>query len=91
MTNGAGIAMNYRINPEKLRESWILCFLLGVVMLNYPFLHIFNKTATYFNIPVLILYFFIGWPVSIAVIYFFSQTIDTDENSDDLNDQKEDA
>lgn len=63
-------------NTARLRESWILCFLLGIVMLNYPFLHIFNKTASYFGIPVLILYFFIGWPISIAVIYFFSRIID---------------
>lgn len=64
----------------KLRESWILCFLLGVVMLNYPFLHIFNKTTSYFGIPTLILYFFVGWPLSIAVIYFFSRIIDSPDN-----------
>ena len=64
------------VNPVKLKESWILCFILGIVMLNYPFLHIFNKTASYFGIPVLILYFFIGWPISIAVIYLFSKSID---------------
>ena len=64
------------VNPVKLKESWILCFILGIVMLNYPFLHIFNKTASYFDIPVLILYFFIGWPISIAVIYLFSKSID---------------
>ena len=63
----------------KLKESWILCFLLGVVMLNYPFLHIFNKTTVYLGIPTLILYFFIGWPISIAVIFLFSRIIDNPE------------
>ena len=71
-----------KYDVEKLKESWILCFLLGIVMLNYPFLHIFNKTASYFGIPLLILYFFIGWPLSIAVIYFFSRTIDTGNDTD---------
>jgi len=69
----------------KLRESWILCFLLGVVMLNYPFLHIFNKTSTHFGIPALILYLFIGWPVSICVIYLFSRII---ANPDSSNQEK---
>ncbi|PLX99888.1 MAG: hypothetical protein C0623_08235 [Desulfuromonas sp.] len=64
----------------KLREIWILCFLLGVVMLNYPFLHIFNKTTFYFGIPILILYFFIGWPISIGVIYLFSRIIEAPEH-----------
>lgn len=63
-------------NPAKLRESWIICFLLGMVMLNYPFLHIFNKTSAYFGVPLLILYIFIGWPISIGVIYLFSRIID---------------
>ncbi len=69
-----------KMNSTKLKESWILCFILGIVMLNYPFLHIFNKTASYFGIPVLILYFFIGWPVSIAVIFLFAKSIDSAES-----------
>ncbi len=78
-------------NSEKLRDSWVLCFVLGFVMLNYPFLHIFNKAETYFGIPVLILYFFIGWPVSIAVIYLFSRIIDHSPKEDtvDSNGEKE--
>jgi len=58
-------------NPIRLREAWVLCFLLGGVMLNYPFLQIFNKTSAAFGIPLLFLYFFFGWPVSIFVIYLF--------------------
>ena len=80
-----------KYDVEKLKESWILCFLLGVVMLNYPFLHIFNKTASYFGIPLLILYFFIGWPLSIFVIYFFSRTIDSSEEPDNKTDKRDKA
>jgi predicted membrane protein len=71
--------MAYKFNVVKFRESWILCFVLGMVMLNYPFLHIFNKTTTFFGIPALILYFFIGWPISIGVIYFFSKLLEQHE------------
>ena len=55
-----------------LREAWIIWFVLGVVMLNYPFLHIFNKDILVFGVPLTIFYFFVGWPISILVIYFFS-------------------
>ena len=55
-----------------LKDAWVIWFLLGVIMLNYPFLHIFNKNVLIFGIPLTILYFFIGWPVSIFVIYLFS-------------------
>lgn len=73
----------------KLKESWILCFILGMVMLNYPFLHIFNKTSSYFGVPTLILYLLIGWPISIGVIYLFSRVLDypgnepTDQSSNE--------
>ena len=55
-----------------LKDAWVIWFVLGVVMLNYPFLHIFNKSTLIFGIPLTILYFFIGWPISIFVIYLFA-------------------
>ena len=55
-----------------LKDAWVIWFVLGVVMLNYPFLHIFNKDIIIFGIPLTILYFYIGWPVSIFIIYLFS-------------------
>jgi len=62
-------------NQPRLREAWVLFFILGVVMLNYPFLQIFNKTTTFFDIPLLVLYFMLGWPASILVIYLFSRSL----------------
>jgi len=55
-----------------LQESWVICFFLGLVMLNFPFLHIFNKDLQLFGIPLIILYLFVGWPLSIVVIWLFS-------------------
>ncbi len=60
--------------PSK--DAWIIWFVLGVIMLNYPFLHIFNKNVLIFGMPLTILYFFIGWPISILVIYLFSIHLD---------------
>jgi hypothetical protein len=59
-----------------LKDAWAIWFILGVVMINYPFLHIFNKDILVFGIPLTILYFYIGWPVSIFVIYLFSIYLD---------------
>ena len=59
--------------PDSLqfREAWLLFFILGVVMINFPFLVIFSKPLSIFGFPLLFLYFFVGWPLSIVVIYAF--------------------
>jgi hypothetical protein len=62
-------------NPRRLREAWVLCFLLGVVMINFPFIHIFNKNSPVLGIPMLVFYLMLGWPVSILVIYLFSRSL----------------
>lgn len=56
----------------QLRESWVIFFVLGIIMLNFPFLHIFNKSDTLFGFPLLFLYFTLGWAFSIFVIYLFT-------------------
>jgi len=66
-------------NPIQTREAWVLCFLLGIVMLNFPFVHIFNKDAMIFGIPLLFLYFIFGWPSSILVIYLFCRNMADEE------------
>ena len=60
----------------QLPETWFIFFILGIIMMNFPFLHIFNKPDTIFGIPLMFLYLFIGWPVSIFVIYLFTLTFD---------------
>ncbi len=56
----------------RLREAWGIFFFLGLVMLNYPFLHIFNKDVQIFGTPLLVLYLLVGWPLSIGIVYLFS-------------------
>jgi Na+-driven multidrug efflux pump len=55
----------------QLRESWIIFFILGIIMMTFPFLHIFNKAVLLFGVPLLFLYFTAGWIISIIVIYLF--------------------
>jgi hypothetical protein len=74
-------------SPSQLKEAWLFFFILGLVMLNYPFLVIFNKVILFFGIPLPVLYFFIGWPLSILVIYFFSRGLGLeDEQLEDIAD-----
>lgn len=72
-----------------LKDAWAIWFLLGVIMLNYPFMHIFNKNILILGIPLPILYFFVGWPISIFVIYLFSVYMgyETDQPSSDHDQQ----
>ncbi len=64
------------------REAWVLCLILGVIMLNFPFLQIFNTGRSIFGIPILIFYFFIGWPISILVIFLFVRRMQYEEDED---------
>ena len=60
----------------NLKETWIIFFILGIIMMNYPFIHIFDTPRLIFGIPALFLYLFIGWMISIYVIYLFVKAID---------------
>ncbi|MDD2557818.1 MAG: hypothetical protein PHH87_05925 [Desulfuromonas sp.] len=66
------------------RQIWLIFFFLGMVMLNFPFLQIFNRLETIWGIPLLVLYFMFGWPASIGVVYLFSRTLEhNDYNLED--------
>ncbi|HLO24516.1 MAG TPA: hypothetical protein VK187_00260 [Geobacteraceae bacterium] len=60
----------------NLNESWVIFFVLGIFMMNYPFIDIFNKQSQLFGLPVFYLYLYIGWLVSILVIYLFVKAVD---------------
>ena len=59
------------IRRLKLRESWVIFFILGIIMMTFPFLHIFNKPVLLLGLPLLFFYLTGGWIISIAVIYLF--------------------
>jgi hypothetical protein len=68
----------------RLMETWIIFFILGFIMMNYPFISIFNKPVTLAGTPLLFLYLQIGWLASIIVIYLFVKAADLrqEEESD---------
>lgn len=71
------------IRRLQLRESWIIFFILGIIMMTFPFLHIFNKPVLLFGVPLLFLYLTTGWIISIVVIYLFMIASRHEEQSTD--------
>lgn len=62
-------------NRLSLKESWVIFFILGLIMLNNPFINIFNKPDIYFGFPLMYIYITAGWFVSILVVYLFTKSI----------------
>ncbi len=80
-----------KTDNSHIREAWVIFFILGVIMLNFPFIHIFNKATTILGIPLLILYFFLGWPLSILVVFLFCQRLEDGPVDDHTNTDQRDA
>jgi len=57
----------------------VLLFVLGVFVLNFPVLAIFNRGATLAGIPVLYLYLFGIWVAGIAAVWTLARTAWEDE------------
>lgn len=71
------------IHSMQLPESWIIFFILGIIMMTFPFLDIFNKPVLLFGVPLLFLYLTAGWMISIIVIYLFMLAGRHENNSTD--------
>ncbi|NVN89866.1 MAG: hypothetical protein HXX11_04615 [Desulfuromonadales bacterium] len=67
------------LNRLQLRESWVIFFILGIILINFPFLHIFNKSDIIVGFPLLFIYLFAGWIISIFIIYLFTLAIGKNE------------
>ncbi|MBJ6727484.1 hypothetical protein [Geomesophilobacter sediminis] len=59
----------------RLKDTWVILFVLGFIMMNYPFLSIFNKPVLVLDIPLLYLYLTLGWVISITIAYLFARSI----------------
>ena len=68
---------------DSTKEAWILSLILGVILINFPFIHIFNNDRSIFGIPPLVLYFFFGWPASIGVTWLFIRQVEKESNDSD--------
>ncbi len=51
----------------------VLLFALGIILLSFPVLAIFNRAATLGGIPVLYLYLFGVWAAGIGVLWWLAR------------------
>jgi len=75
------------LNHLQLREAWVIFFVLGNVMINFPFLRIFNQPVSVIGYPLMFIYFTLGWAISIFVIYLFTLTVDEPEQAEKPEEQ----
>ena len=72
----------------RLRESWILFFVFGFIMINHPFIDIFDIPYEILGIPLFFLYLYCGWALSIIVIYLFVSTINLPDDGNNKEDRQ---
>jgi hypothetical protein len=77
--------MNQHRPENTLREAWIMFMILGMIMINFPFIHIFNGGMSILGIPSLVIYFMYGWPASIAVIWLFVRRLEKENQTQQRN------
>lgn len=73
---------------SSLREAWVMFMILGMVMINFPFIHIFDGDMSFLGIPRLVLYFMYGWPASIVVIWLFVRHLEQEGQRQQQTDHK---
>ena len=59
-----------KINGRRL----VGLFLLGMLLFNFPLLHLFNRPVVVLGIPVLYLYLFAAWSLIIFLILTISRS-----------------
>jgi hypothetical protein len=67
----------------RLKDTWVILFVLGLIMMNYPFISIFNKPRRLFGIPLFYLYLQGGWFVSIVIAYLFARSVSNGKDDED--------
>jgi hypothetical protein len=57
-------------------KAWcLICFVLGLLLVNYPILQIFNQPLTLFGFPLLVMYLLGFWLLSIAVLFLLTRLL----------------
>jgi len=59
-----------KINGRRL----VGLFLLGMLLFNFPLLHLFNRPVVVLGVPVLYLYLFAAWSLIIFLILMISRS-----------------
>jgi len=60
-----------------LRELVVALFVLGAILLSWPFLTIFNRAWAVFGIPLLVFYLFAVWLAMIGAAFWVTRRLDS--------------
>ena len=57
-------------------KAWcLICFALGLLLVNYPILQIFNQPLTLFGFPLVVVYPLGIWLLSIVVLFLLTRML----------------
>lgn len=59
----------------RTRAWCLICFGLGLLLLNYPLLQIFNRPLTLFGFPLMVVYLFGLWLLGIVVLFLLTRSL----------------
>lgn len=60
----------------KEKDWWLILLVVGIVILNYPLISIFDRDIDIFGFPLFFIYLYVGWIISIFVIYLYVKMLD---------------
>ncbi len=61
---------------DRIKGAWLFGLLLSIVIFNYPFALIFNRSRLVFGLPLAVLFLMGGWLLFIGGIYLFVRRLD---------------
>jgi hypothetical protein len=73
-----------RLLPEEVttsrvaarKKAWLLiCFGLGLLLTNYPFLQIFNQPISLGGIPLIIMYLLGLWLLGVVILFILARSL----------------
>jgi hypothetical protein len=64
-----------QLSATRLRQLWLAVFVLGSLLINFPFISIFDRELLVLGFPLLYVYFLLGWFASICVIFVYCSLI----------------
>lgn len=65
---------------QKLKGKAIRLMLLGILLLLYPFIGLFESSDRLWGVPLFLLYLVVVWSVMIGLLFRLTQAIDQQES-----------
>jgi len=64
-----------KTSSQKPNGIWLLSISAGIILLNFPFIQVFNTRGSFFGIPTLVAYIFLAWSLLLSGLMIFSRIL----------------